>query len=348
MSLKTARRAVLCCARACCCAGALLLAVGALPAGARAEPALVHTVRAGETLASIAELYYGDPRRESVLVAENGLTTEGGSAIVVGLRLVIPTVSYHRAVEGETWSELATRFYGDPHRAFALMNANGARSGEHPDPGAELLIPYPLRYVVGQNDSLRKIAKTYYDSPAGMNTIRNFNPALHAHMVRGEIALVPLNDLVLSEQGKKLAEAQLGTPQLGGDVRKRQREIEAQLPQLRNAVKHGLYTEAVALANRLIGAGDLTGSQIVTVHRELASALVALGSDDLAREAFLVVLAQQPDTELDGIRTSPKVLKVFESARKALAPPPTKAAAKKAHTTASDTAKSGTKPHTKP
>jgi hypothetical protein len=79
------------------------------------------------------------------------------------------------------------------------------------------------------------------------------------------------------------------------------------------------YADAVAMANRLIGGGDLSGSQIETVHRELGTALCALGRDDLARDAFKVLLGQQPDAELDGVRTSPKVLRVFEEARKELA-----------------------------
>jgi LysM repeat protein len=311
----------------------LLLLVGWLLVASPvlAEPALAHVVRSNETLASIAQLYYGDPRRESVLVAENGLTSEGGSAIVVGLRLIIPTVSYHRAVEGETWAALAMTFYGDSHRAFVLIDANGGKSLEHPDYGAELIVPYPLRYVVGQTDTLRKVAKTYYDSLAGMNTIRNFNPALHAHLTRGQIALVPLSDLVLSEQGKKLAEAQLGAPQVGGELRKKQTEIEAELPSLREHVRKGRYADAVALANRLIGGGNLTGSQTVTLHRELGTSLVALGREDLAKEAFRTLLAQQPDAELDSIRTSPKVLRAFDEARKALAESKAKASDARPH-----------------
>jgi len=134
------------------------------PGPARADETLVHVVRPGETLASIAEMYYGDARRESVLVAENGLTSEGGSSIVVGLRLSVPTVFYHRVQEGETWAVLATRFYSDPSRAFALIEANRGSSGEQPDPGAELLIPYPVRIVASQSDSLRKLSTTYYGS----------------------------------------------------------------------------------------------------------------------------------------------------------------------------------------
>ena len=91
---------------------AVVLALGMSAGAARAESAISHVVRPGDTLASIAERYYGDPRRENVLVAENGLTTEGGSAIVTGLRLSIPTVFYHRVQEGEIWTELARRIYG--------------------------------------------------------------------------------------------------------------------------------------------------------------------------------------------------------------------------------------------
>ena len=64
---------------------AAMAVVTLLSGVARADGSFfVHVVRPGETLASIAQRYYGDPRRESVLVAENGLTTQGGAAIVVG------------------------------------------------------------------------------------------------------------------------------------------------------------------------------------------------------------------------------------------------------------------------
>jgi tetratricopeptide (TPR) repeat protein len=59
--------------------------------------------------------------------------------------------------------------------------------------------------------------------------------------------------------------------------------------------RHGRYADAVAMANRLIGAAGLTGSQTVTIHRELGTSLVGLGRDDLAKDAFQALLAQQPD-----------------------------------------------------
>jgi LysM repeat protein len=311
-SFSTCRALVLC---------ACLLFVATLLFGSKAlaDETLVHVVRPGETLASIAEMYYGSARRESVLVAENGLTSEGGSSIVVGLRLSIPTVSYHRVQEGETWAVLATRFYGDPARAFVLIEANEAASGEQPDPGAELLIPYPVRHVASQSDTLRKLSKTYYGSQKEEKTIRRFNQMKHAWIGRGQLLLMPIEDLVLSEKGKKLAADVRAQAAEGGDVRAKQEEIDAELPTLREHVRRGRYADAVAMANRLLGGGDVTAGQTVAIQRELGTALVALGRNDLAQEAFAAMLVEQPFTELDTVRTSPKVLAVFERAQASVA-----------------------------
>jgi LysM repeat protein len=287
---------------------------------AAAQAPLIHVVRPGETLASIAELYYGDPRREGVLVTENGLNSGGGSAIVVGMRLLIPSVSYHKVQDGETWAELATRFYGDPSRAFVLIESNGGKAA-HPDVGAELLVPYPLRHIADQNEAIRKIAKIYFKGASGINTISRFNEEPKTRVVRGQIVLVPLADLVLTKQGRELAEKQRAERVDGGDVRQKQGSIDAELPALREHVRAGRYEDALAMANRLIGGGDLTSSHVVSIHREMATALVALDREDLAREALLRMLGEQPDAELDSVRTSPRVLRIFEQARQLIAAP---------------------------
>lgn len=294
----------------------------AVPAAASAQAfpaAHVHVVRDGETLASIAQRYYGDPKRETVLVAENGLATQGGSAIVVGMRLLVPAVRYHRVVEGETWSALAERFYGEARRAFLLAEENRANVNEVPDVGAEILLPYPLRHVASQSDNMRKVAELYYDDGGLAGRLRRFNGRRGNRLSRGQLVLVPLADLSLSDEGRRAIAEETGAVPQGGEVRDRQAEVEEALPTLIEHVRSGRYAEAIAYGNRLLGAGDLTGNQLVTIHRHLAVAYVAYERDDLATEAFVAVLRRQPDLELDRTRTSPKVSAALAAARARLA-----------------------------
>lgn len=297
---------------------ALVLAGWATAGRAAAQQTLVHVVRPSETLASIAELYYGDARREGALVAENGLGMDGGSAIVVGLRLTIPTVRYHRVQAGETWAELAERYYGDVRRAFALIDANSSVAGKQPDVGAELLIPHPLRYV-GGHDPVRQAAKDFYDgSSKSMQAVRRFNGLKSGRVARGTILLVPVSNLVLSPRGRKLAESQQLACGGMGETRDKQIQVNEDLPRLREHVQRGRYVEAVSMANRLLGLGQLTGNQLVTIQRELGTALIALDREDLATDAFKLMLEQQPDVELGLGDTSPRVLRVLEAAKQSL------------------------------
>ncbi|HEY6877092.1 MAG TPA: LysM domain-containing protein [Polyangiales bacterium] len=284
-----------------------------LPAlGAQAqEQGIIHVARAGETLASIAQAYYGDPRREAVLVAENGL--ESDEVLPEGVQLVIPTVRFHRVQRGETWRVIAERYYGDPARAAVLVRANNAKANSTPDEGAQLLVPYPLRHRARSSESFSSIAQHYYGTRDEARSLRSFNGG-RSKASRGQLVLVPLFDLALSVAGKQRVELARGADG-DEDAQALQAAVARDIPRLREFVTRGQFVEAVALGNQLLGHAQRTGNQDVSIQRELAVAYVALDREDLAIGAFMRALEKQPDLELDSVRTSPRVLAALETAK---------------------------------
>ena len=87
------------------------------------------------------------------------------------------------------------------------------------------------------------------------------------------------------------------------------------MPELIRQVEEAHFAEAVAMGNRLLGAQSLTSTQVVTIQKELGVAYVALDRLDLAEASFRAALALQPNLELDTVRTSPRVLEAFNSAK---------------------------------
>jgi len=291
----------------------LALLLFATSRAAAQEQAYVHVVRPGETLVALARAYYGDARREVVLAAANGLEP-GSASLTEGMRLVVPTLTYHRVARGESWRGLAERYFGDPARAPALVRANNARASSPPDENAQLIVPYPLRHVVRNGDSLVTIAQLYYGTRDEARALRAFNGG-RARPSRGQVVLVPLSDLKLSPPGVERVEAVLARPAASG-ANDEHIEIARDLPRVHEYVQTGRFVEAVELGNQLLGRGPLTGNQELSLQRDLATAYVALDREDLAVAAFARALARQPDLELDTVRTSPRVLTALEAAKR--------------------------------
>lgn len=281
---------------------------------AGAQAVYTHPVQEGDTLASIAERYYGDPTRESVLREANRLRGNDSAVLVPGSWIFIPTVAFYRVREDDTWRSIAAKLYGSEERASTLIDANSATRRAEPDEGAELLVPYPLRHVVAPGETLAKIAKLYMgEESQALKRLRRFNPG--ARIERGRIVLVPLFDLRLAGDGRSQANEAFSQASGGGESGAIQQEVESLLPDLIEQVQTGQFEEAVSLANRMLGMQRLTSSQTVTIQKELAVAYVALERVDLAEASFRTALSLQPNLELDSVRTSPRVLDVFNRAK---------------------------------
>ena len=279
---------------------------------------LSHTVRDGETLASISIKYYGDDTFERVLVTENGLSNHGGQSIVVGLRLTVPTVKYHSVKPGETWRTIAEKYYGIPDRGRVIARANKAENGALPDPGAELTIPYPLRHTAARGDTLKKIAKAYYGSsgPENLRDIRDFNRDSLRRIPRGKIILVPLVNLKLSESAQAELAVASGRGNDGPAARREvQRRVSELLPELAKLAERGDYVEVIAKGHEILGGGNLTETQYVRVQLLLAEGFVALRRHSLAVRSLREVLKHQPEFEYQPATASPHLRAALKAAK---------------------------------
>lgn len=275
-----------------------------------------YVVKKGETLADIATRFYGRVELERVLVPANALDVQNGAAIVPGMRLEIPAVEHHVVVQGDTWDTLADRYLGGRRRAEALAVANGTWPWLPLDVGREVRIPFNLRYVVKRGDSTPSIAYRFLEKRDDAYLLDRYNDLGGEAVEPGDVLLVPLGDLVLTDEGKRAAREGVAytVTEGGGDDRDAQDEASAAIPDLEKAVYDGEYVTAVALGNGLLGSGKLTEVTVARIERQLVEAYVALGEDTLAEESCRAYRKADPDAELDPVTMSPKILRACTTA----------------------------------
>lgn len=286
-------------------------AAGVGLAWAPAASAFPHIVKAGEALAQIAERVYGDSKREGVLIGANALDVQGGSMISSGMRIEIPAPSHHTVAEGEIWAGLALSWLGtnDTARTDLLARSNKAVPWVPPVEGQEIEIPAIVTYIAGDAETVNSIAQRFWGDPFRGWELNNYNRREGVTVRRGEVILVPMPGLRLTEAGK--AEARMAAERdgaSGGMAFEQQRQADAELPQLWAEVRYGRYAEAVARGNRLLGAGALTHPQLAMVHHALLEAYVALDARSAAATACVAWKSNEPRPMLDPVRVSPKIL----------------------------------------
>ena len=234
------------------------LALGVL-ASATARADQIHVVARGETLATLAERYYGNVSMETVIVAANYLYLQASPAVAPGTHLVIPSVTYHRVQAGDTWAQLARRHLGDERRGPYLARINGANFDIPPSQGTVIRLPYLLRWVVNSDEPMFEVARRFYGDRAQVQFILQYNFLGSQRMQRGQVLVLPLADAVLREQPAGSAEAALV------EVHNAQRSVERELPVFQRYIARGLYVEAVALGARLLAATEVTRDQRLTL-----------------------------------------------------------------------------------
>jgi hypothetical protein len=267
-------------------------------------------VRKGETVAQIAEKMYGKVQLERVIVAANGLDIRGGTGVVPGMRLELPAVGYHQVLPGETWHSIASELLGAAKRGDILAQLNGSQPWIRPAVGREIVIPYNLRHVASRGDTTQALAYRFLGRRDKAWVIAAYNQLKRVRLRQGEVVLVPLTSLPLTEEGKRAAlhAGALVRTQGGGQAREAQREAASKIPQLVGAVRRGRYVEAVGRGAGLLSRGVLSQPQLAIVHRQLTEAYVALDAFGLAANSCAEWRKADPDAVLDPVMLSPKIL----------------------------------------
>lgn len=293
---------------------ALAFATSAWLGAPGAAHAFPHVVQPGETLASIAERIYGRIQYERILVAANELDVQGGLSIVPGMRLEVPTVSFVRIKKGDTWQSIAAERLGSPKRADALSIANGSNPWLPVDEGAEIVVPYNLRLIIVSPETLPNVAYRYLGDAKKAWALEQYNGRQSIELARGDVVLIPLTDLPLTEDGKReaLAAASTAASEGRGETRAGQRRVAAELPALIADVRGGRYVDAVRRGTSFLAIAELANPELATIHRQLLEAYVALGATGLASAACDAWRKIDPSVVLDPNWLSPKILRACQ------------------------------------
>ncbi len=103
-----------------------------------------YTAAAGDTLSALAMRFYGDAELHRLIATASGIADPDD--IHVGQRLIIPEITRHTVVAGDTLSALAARFYGDASLYPLIATVNGIADPDVINVGQVLVI------FVGRSD----------------------------------------------------------------------------------------------------------------------------------------------------------------------------------------------------
>lgn len=274
--------------------------------------AFPHIAQPGETLAALAKRYYGRMQLERVLATANALSGSKTHGLSPGMVLEIPAVTYRQVHEGETWKSLAQELLGGEHRHILLAQVNGHKPWIKPELGQLILVPYNLGWVASGEESLATLAYRFLGSTKYAYRLVQYNELGEKGAERGQVLLLPLHELPLTDEGRAAAEqaATQISQQSQGQAYKHQKGSRQSTDKLADDIRGGRYISAVTRGTELLAAGHLSQPGRAQVQRLLLEAYVALDARGLARTACDSWHSLAPAAKLDPFTTSPKILRL--------------------------------------
>jgi nucleoid-associated protein YgaU len=316
--------------------GALLLATEAAaaapaPAGTASEPRIGrHRVQRGDTLAALAEKYYGERSRADLLARINGLQKD--KPLRPGQLLRVPFSAAYTVRLGDTASVLAKKWLGGSSRHALLLEMNGLPAKGALPAGAEIELPALLTHTLGRGETLGELARRYYGEAGRAAWIAQCNGLERVDQVkRGQRLQIPLIGALPARRpqaaGSAPAAAAAAAPAVsspkatGGGKRAEGRPApaispavapaaEGRDPAVNRAVElynQGEYTKAASLLDAALESGALRGGERLRALRYRAFCGVATGDRAAAAKAFRELHHAAPEWKPNPIEDSPKI-----------------------------------------
>jgi len=311
----------------------LVLLFASLTAPSLSAPsaaAFPHVVQPGDTLAKIAERYYGKLQLERVLSTANALDGARAGVLTPGMLLEVPALTYVTVGAGDTWKSLAQTHLGHEGRSILLAEINGQKPWIDPELGQIVRLPYNLTWRASGEESLATLAYRFLGSTKHAYRLVTYNDLDEDGPEKGQILLIPLSDLTLSAEGQaaaRLAAARL-IEQGESERYLRQQTSDQALREVALDVRAGRYLASLEKGVRLLEAGQLPEPSRAEVHRLLLETFVALGAVAAARTSCQSYLDTVEVPNLDPLLVSPKILGACRGLSKATpapsAPTPTR------------------------
>lgn len=277
----------------------------------RAE-AYVHVVQQNESLSDIAQAAYGDPKKESLLSGANGLDARGGARIVPGQRLEVPAPGYLRVARGDTWPDLALKWLGHRDRSALLAQVNDTLPWLPPAEGREIVLPAVVVHVAAEGEMIGDLAKRYWSDVKRAWEINSYNFRKDEALKVGEVLLIPITDLTLTERGRD--EARRAGAALAAEGASStfalQKRVDEQLVHLLGDLRAGRYIEVATRGSALAANTELSRAQLLLIYRSLVEAYVALDARGAATSACRAWRSHVDRFALDPKLVSPKIIAV--------------------------------------
>jgi LysM repeat protein len=272
---------------------------------------VLYRTQPGESLAGLAQRFYGQASFADLIQQHNQLR----GALEPGVELRLPSASQHSVARGESWNDLAARYWGDASLGPALARWCGADGTSAPNTGKTLTVPALVSHRLAPGETLVALARRFYRDPAKAAELGRLNQVKDPRQLHsGRQLRIPLLAMVVVDAPAKAEHSASGTADVAARPPASRAKVSPDLMTAVNLYLDGDFEGALARLERersriLASGSDQERSQLL---RYLIFSYVAFDRHDAACDAYAAMQRIEAEPDLnDPELVSPKIRDVL-------------------------------------